>query len=64
MAADAGNPAGLNNLGTLYRHGYAVPVDYARAMSLFRQAADKGNTMALYNIGLLYADGQGVKTDR
>jgi hypothetical protein len=62
-AADAGDSAGMLNLGAMYYLGNGVLEDYAIAAYWYRKAADAGNVDAMYNLGRMYENGQvaGVK---
>lgn len=46
-AADAGDAAGMFNLGIMYEDGRGMPRDDAQALSWFRKAADAGNQNAV-----------------
>jgi energy-coupling factor transporter ATP-binding protein EcfA2 len=52
-----GNTNSMANLGWLYRNGYGVAQDYAKAREWFEKAADKGNGFAMSNLGVLYRNG-------
>jgi uncharacterized protein len=54
LAADAGEPQGMNNLGDCYRHGHGGPQDTAKAIALFKLADEKYNMMATQNLAELY----------
>ena len=62
-AAEQGDGAGENNLGSMYERGQGVPKDYAQAASWYRKAADQGDALAQNNLGLMYEDGRGVAQD-
>ena len=62
-AADAGNPAGMNNLGYAYDQGRGVTQDHAEAVRWYRKAADAGNPSGMNNLGYAYAHGEGVTQD-
>ena len=51
--AAAGNADAAFNLGQAYRLGKGVPIDLARAQSLFEQAARKGHIDAATNLGIM-----------
>lgn len=53
----------MSNVGSRYRFGEGVPVNYAKAMYWYQKAYKAGNAMAASNIGSLYNDGLGVKQD-
>jgi TPR repeat protein len=71
LAAKQGNHDALTNLGEIYYLGEVVPVDYARAYSLFAQAANLndpegqayGNPRAWKYLAWMYTNGQHVKAD-
>jgi len=48
-------------LGTAYRNGNGVPIDYAKAFHWLRTAAEKGSEAAQGEVALLYGDGNGVE---
>ena len=50
-AADQGYADAMNDIGTLYNHGYGVPLDYAKALEWYHKAADLNDPTAMYNIG-------------
>ncbi len=60
-AAAAGHAPAQNYLGYMYRHGFGVNQDFARALSWYRKAADQGHGGAMNNIGYLYRHGLGVE---
>jgi uncharacterized protein len=45
-----GEPAGMNNLGTLYQMGRGVPKDLSEARRWYEKAADAGNQNAKDNL--------------
>lgn len=57
IAAKAGNPQAINNMGRLYANGLGVEKDLERAVSLYEDAASRGNTDAMDNLGDVYAHG-------
>jgi TIR domain/Sel1 repeat len=61
--AKLGHPRAMSNLGVIYKNGYGVPQDYAKAREWFEKAADKGNAIAMSNLGALYENGYGVPQD-
>ncbi|MDO4193687.1 MAG: hypothetical protein Q4D24_10325 [Erysipelotrichaceae bacterium] len=63
QAADAGDTYALVEMASMYRNGYGVSVDYARAIELLSEAADKGNTNAVNDLGMMYEHGEGVPAD-
>jgi TPR repeat protein len=62
-AAEAGLPAAMGNVASMYRLGEGVDQDYGAAMEWFRKAADNDYAYALYAIGELYLGGHGVAKD-
>jgi TPR repeat protein len=44
--ADAGNPAGMTNIGSFYLHGLGVPADREQATEWYRKAAALGDEVA------------------
>jgi TPR repeat protein len=51
-------------LGRAYHQGgHGVPIDFAKALDLYRKAAAQGNAKAMYNLGYMYHHGQGVVQD-
>lgn len=63
-AALQNDPAGLNNLGSLYYNGIGVQRSPAKAAILFQKAADQGNAEAAVNIGFMLISGNGAKQDK
>ena len=61
--ADHGDAASMSNLAFIYRTGFGVAQDYAKAREWYEKAADKGNPGAMSNLGGLYRNGQGVVQD-
>lgn len=62
-AAEQGNAAGQNNLGSLYEHGQGVPQDYSEAVRWYRKAADQEYAVAQNSLAILYENGQGIPQD-
>ncbi len=56
LAADAGEPQGMNNLGCCYRDGDGGSQDITKAIALFKQADEKYNMMATQNLAQIYYD--------
>ena len=50
-------------LGYLYREGFGVPKDYAKARQLTQRAAEDGDPGAQSSLGFLYQKGRGVEKD-
>ena len=63
QAAERGNAAAQNNLGSMYYKGRGVRQDYAEAVKWFRQAAERGDAQAQFNLGIMYDIGRGVSRD-
>jgi TPR repeat protein len=59
----AGDPRGCTNVGRIYKAGRGVPVDPARAVTLFAEACAKGDGLGCSDLGLQYAWGVGVTQD-
>lgn len=62
-AAAAGYAPAQNYLGYMYRHGFGVTQDFARALSWYQKAAAQNHPGALNNIGYMYRHGLGVTRD-
>nr|WP_314169350.1 tetratricopeptide repeat protein [uncultured Neisseria sp.] len=63
QAAERGNAAAQNNLGSMYYKGRGVRQDDAEAVKWFRQAAERGDAQAQFNLGIMYDIGRGVSRD-
>jgi len=61
--AEAGNPTAQYRLGSMYRRGEGVPVDYSTARGWFEKATAQELPDAELALGDLYARGQGVVKD-
>ncbi|MCJ2183215.1 sel1 repeat family protein, partial [Novosphingobium sp. 1949] len=60
--ADKGDPDAQFNLAQAYKLGRGVPIDLARAKTLYGEAAAKGHVQAADNYGLLlFQDGERAK---
>ena len=60
IAADAGDPRAMENIGRIYRFGWGVRQDDQQAMKWYERAFDAGNataTIAMTEIGDGYCDG-------
>jgi TPR repeat protein len=57
IAANAGNPEAMYQLGDLYRNASGVAPDYAEAVKWYRSAADNGNSWGMDNLGKMYKEG-------
>lgn len=62
-AAESGDIRQQMLLGTAYRQGDGVAVDYTKALYWLRKAADSKLAAAQVQIGLLYTEGKGVPRD-
>jgi len=62
-AADKGQGAAQNALGTIYQIGHGVDRDEKQAAAWYRKAAERGNADGQYNLGNLYYYGGGVARD-
>jgi len=62
--AERGDPRAQALLANMYRRGYGVPVDYARAAQWYRKAAEQGDALSQYNLGVMYRQGLGVTRDQ
>jgi TPR repeat protein len=60
-AAEAGNAAGMANLGWMYQNGWGVDQDYKEAVIWYRKAAGTGYADGMYNLGTMYENGYGVE---
>jgi TPR repeat protein/pimeloyl-ACP methyl ester carboxylesterase len=63
-AADAGNPAALNSLGSSYTFGRGVSKDPKQAVELFRKAATKDSRYGAASLARAYERGEGVPADQ
>lgn len=61
--AAGGNVDAAYNLAIIHQYGDGVPLDYAKALTWYRQAAEQGDKVAQLQIGLMYQTGQGVVAD-
>ncbi|MDR1311335.1 MAG: sel1 repeat family protein [Burkholderiaceae bacterium] len=61
--AKRGDAGAALSLGYMYRLGYRVGKNSARAVKWFRQSADRGNAEAQLQLAIMYAAGEGVKQD-
>ncbi|MCM8533948.1 MAG: sel1 repeat family protein [Lentisphaeraceae bacterium] len=58
MAASKGYTASLYVLGTFYRQGFGVQINYAKAATFFEKAAEKNDKRALETLGDMYRLGE------
>ena len=61
--AAQGNAEAQKNLGSIYRQGRGVPVDFFKAIEWYKKAAKQGNATAQYTLGQMYFEAQGVPQD-
>ena len=61
--AKQGNAKAQFNLGRMYRFGWGVPQDNAKAAEWYRKAAEQGYAKAQFKLGFMYDDGLGVPQD-
>jgi TPR repeat protein len=59
-AADHGDPAGLEEMATMYREGKNVPKDLQRAAALFQTAAEQGYASSQVALGEMSEKGDGL----
>ncbi len=60
LAADRGEPAAQNLLGSLYSRGWGVPRDPRAAQAWWWRAARAGLPAAMYNMGSTLSEGRGA----
>ena len=63
LAAEAGYPVGMNNLGLCYADGIGVIKNDEQTAKWFRAAAESGDDQGMSNLGLCYEHGIGVTKD-
>lgn len=63
LQIDGKNVKANNRLAMLYRFGYGVERDYARAREYYLRASDGGDAGAAFNVATFYLKGLGVKRD-
>lgn len=63
-AALQNDPAGLNNLGSLYYGGIGIARNPAKAAILFAKAAELGDSEAAVNLGFMYISGNGAEKNK
>ncbi len=59
--AKSGDPRAQANLGLLYRRGYGVKKNFAKAAAWYERAAEQDYGKAQFSLGLMYMKGQGVE---
>ncbi|QJD68380.1 sel1 repeat family protein [Xanthomonas campestris pv. badrii] len=64
VAANAGQPVAMNQLGRCHELGFGTPVNEALAALWYRRAADHGLDWGMYNLAHLHASGRGVAQDQ
>jgi hypothetical protein len=62
LKAAEGDRDSLYDMGNMYMKGVGTHIDYAKAVSAFKQSADLGHIKSAYKLGLIYLEGTGVKT--
>lgn len=62
-AADAGDPAAMNEIGLMNAKGEGLPKDLPASIVWFKKAADKGDVDAVTNLAYSYERGYGVARD-
>jgi hypothetical protein len=62
-AADQGFSPSQNRIGILYRFGWGVDIDQAKALEWFHKAAEQNDPEACFNIGNMFDMGEGVSID-
>ncbi|WP_397419015.1 hypothetical protein [Phenylobacterium sp.] len=63
LAAEAGEPRAMHNLGVYLFRGEGGVQDLVQAIDWFRRAASAGIVESQYNLGLVYQSGTGVARD-
>ena len=61
--AEQGDAQAQFALGTMYRDGQGVALDYAEALRWWRKAAELGAIDAQFALGNMYAGGSGIAQD-
>ena len=61
--AEMGDVSAQINLGVIFRTGYGVAQDYAKAVKWYSKAAAQENANAQYSLGLMHFNGNGVVQD-
>ena len=61
--AEKGDPQACFELGSIYRSGFAVEKDPAKAIYWLTRAAELGEDTAAYSLSVMYRDGEGVDPD-
>jgi TPR repeat protein len=62
-AVAKGDPVAEQELGRAYQLGEGVPINFTKALDLYRQSAAQGNAKAMNNLGYMYHFGKGVPVD-
>jgi TPR repeat protein len=62
-AANAGDAAGMFNVGVMYQQGTGVTVDDRASFEWYRRAAEEGYVDGQYNLANAYDNGTGVDAD-
>ena len=62
---DKGNAFAISNVGSYYFHGqFGYPIDYEKAVELFRKAAELGYAEGYYNLAVCYDKGRAVAKNK
>ena len=62
-SAKKGNTEAQLKLGSMYKFGQGVPIDYNKAVYWFTKAAEQGSSSAQFALGGMYKFGEGVPID-
>ncbi len=63
LKTDANEDCCISRMADLYRYGWGVAKDHAKANAYQRQAAALGSGIAMFSLGVAYDYGNGVKKD-
>ena len=63
-AVNNGSPVAYNNLGTLYRYGLGVEIDYPKALMYYGLASQLGDARGRHNLGRMYQEGKGTRVNK
>ncbi len=64
MAAEQGDSAAFNNLGSMYLMGDGVDQCNEKAFQAFQTSAEKGNDSSQFNIGIMHYEGLGIPMNK
>jgi TPR repeat protein len=62
--AEQGDTYAQVYLGSMYKEGRGVVLDYAQAIAWYRKSAEGGNASGQANLAFMYSTGQGVAVDQ